>query len=186
MNINFSIKNNYESSKNQQKWVPIDKGGPFKKWYGNYDFIINWENDGEEVKSEAKNRWNSVTRTIKNIPYYFQDAISFPKITSGGFSSRYREVGSIHESAGNEAFSNNHELLIYIIGITNSKVANLIFSILNPTINLQTGNFENFPVLCDKKIYQLVLLNVNDNISITKKDWNLFELSWNYERHPLI
>ncbi|GED81994.1 hypothetical protein [Latilactobacillus curvatus] len=184
ININFTVYNNNISLKNKLTWVPIDKGGPYRKWYGNYDFIINWKNDGEEVKLEAKEKWKSYTRTIKNIPYYFKEALSFPKITSGGFSSRYREPGSIHESAGNEAFSSNHDILIYLIGLTNTKLADYIFSILNPTINLQTGDLQNFPVLYEDSI--AIMDNIALNIQICKEDWDSTELSWNFKSNVLL
>jgi hypothetical protein len=185
-NINFNILSNEESKINKQKWVPIDKGGSYRKWYGNYDYIINWENDGYEVKYEAKRKWNSVTRTIKNIPYYFKEALSFPKITSGGFSSRFRSAGSIHESAGNEAFSESHELLLYLIGVTNTTTAEMIFKLLNPTINLQTGDFQSFPVLSTNDIREKVVNLTKKNINLSKKDWDSFEISWDFLKSPLL
>jgi hypothetical protein len=175
-----SIKSSVES---KAKWFPYNKGGARRQWYGNYDYVVNWENDGFEIRNfkDDKGRQRSV---IRNPKYYFKESVTWSLITSGGFSIRYREAGSIHDVSGMSAFTNNHEKLMYILGLMSTKIANYVFKILNPTINLQIGDFNNFPVLLsdNKQIFSLG----EENILVAKDEWNSFEEAWGFKIHPFL
>ncbi|MEL5899167.1 BREX-1 system adenine-specific DNA-methyltransferase PglX [Clostridium sporogenes] len=175
-----SIKSSIES---KAKWFPYNKGGARRQWYGSYDYVVNWENDGFEIRNFKDNNGKLRSRP-QNTSYYFKEAITWSLITSGGFSIRYREVGSIHDVAGMSAFSNNHDKLMYILGLMSTKISNFIFKMLNPTINLQIGDFNNFPVLFseDEQIIKLV----EENISIAKQEWNSYEEAWEFKKHPFL
>ncbi|WP_129724328.1 BREX-1 system adenine-specific DNA-methyltransferase PglX [Xylanivirga thermophila] len=181
--INFQCKSIEDSLNSKAKWFPYNKGGPRRQWYGNYDYVVNWENDGFEIRN-FKDRWGKQRSVVRNPQYYFREAITWSLITSGGFSIRYRETGSIHDVAGMSAFSNNRDKLMYILGLMSTKIANYVFKILNPTINLQVGDFNNFPVLFidSKPIIDIV----KKSIDIAKKDWDSFEISWGFQKHPLL
>ncbi|AVK63725.1 restriction endonuclease subunit M [Lactobacillus sp. CBA3606] len=182
--ISFHSKSIDESIQSNKKWFPCNKGGAYRKWYGNYDYVVNWENDGYEIRN-FKNYRGQLKSRPQNTNYYFREAITWPKITSGKFNVRYREIGSIHETAGNEAFATNHNMLIYILGALNTKVANQIILTLNPTINSQVGDFNNIPVIInnDVEIRSQILSRLS--ISTSKMDWDSFETSWDFTRHPL-
>lgn len=107
-------------------------------------------------------------------------------ITSGGFSIRYREYGSIHDVAGMSAYCNDKDILLRILGLMSTPVANKIFKILNPTINLQVGDFTNFPVLADVISKSAPDQWIQKNINLARKDWNTFETSWNFTGHPVL
>ncbi|WP_244057169.1 BREX-1 system adenine-specific DNA-methyltransferase PglX, partial [Ligilactobacillus pabuli] len=172
-----------ESIQSNKKWFPYNKGGSYRKWYGNYDYVVNWENDGYEIRNFT---WPNGKRrsVIRNEDYYFREAITWPKITSGTFNVRFRKFGSIHDTAGNEGFTENHEDLLYLIGFACSSVCNYVLSILNPTINVQVSDFGHLPVIINKKEY--VVSIVKSNIQITSSDWNIFENSWDYKKHPFL
>ena len=176
--INFQCKSIEDSINSKAKWFPYNKGGPKRQWYGNYDYIVNWENDGFEIRN-FKDASGKVRSRPQNTNYYFREAITWSLITSGGFSIRYRKMGSIHDVAGMSAFSNNHDKLMYILGIMSTKISNYVFKILNPTINLQVGDFNNFPVLLTDN--KTVVNVVKRNIDIAKQEWDSFETSWDFK-----
>jgi hypothetical protein len=181
--ISFNSNSIESSIESKAKWFPYNKGGARRQWYGNYDYVVNWENDGFEIRNFKDNNGKLRSRP-QNTSYYFKEAITWSLITSGGFSIRYREVGSIHDVAGMSAFSNNHDKLMYILGLMSTKISNFIFKMLNPTINLQIGDFNNFPVLFseDERIIKLV----EENIAIAKEEWNSYEETWEFKKHPFL
>ena len=181
-NIKFDAHNLEEAQGSHKKWFPLNKGGSYRKWYGNYDYVVNWENDGYEIKHFTDSK-GKVRSRPQNTEYYFKEALTWPKITSGKLSARFRESGSIHETAGNEAFSNNKNTILQIIGFVNSKVANYVSNILNPTLNSQIGDFISLPIL---KSNSFELKYINQNISLSKQDWDAFETSWDFQKSPLL
>jgi type ii restriction enzyme, methylase subunit len=183
--INYNIKSIEGTESNEYKWYPYNKGGERRQWYGNYDYIVNWENNGNEIRN-FKDSNGKLRSVVRNPNYYFKEAITWPLITSGGFSIRYRESGSIHDVSGMSAFSENELRLKYILGIMGTKISNFIFNMLNPTVNLQVGDFNNFPVIENEQINSKVISIVDDCIKISKYDWNTFETAWDFKVSPLV
>lgn len=183
--IGFLFNNSTEAINSELKWFPYNKGGAYRKWYGNNDYIVNWESDGQEIKNftDSKGKRRSV---IRNPKYYFSESITWSLITSGSFSIRYREPGSIFDVAGMSAFSDDRNDLLYLLGLLSTPISNYVFKMMNPTLNLQVGNFENFPVLRTKDYEQKIVKLVNDNIKISKTDWDSFETSWDFKEHPFL
>lgn len=184
--IKYDVIKTEETINNGYKWYPLNKGGERHQWYGNYDYIVNWENNGKEIKEYASKLYKNYSRTIKNISYYFRESITWSRITSGGFSIRFREEGSIHETAGLSAFSEDKSRLKYILGIMGTKISNFVFNMLNPTLGLQVGDFNNFPVIENEEIKQKIISIVDDCIKISKYDWNTFETAWDFKVSPLV
>ena len=176
-----SISDSIHSGK---KWFPYNKGGSFRRWYGNYDYVVNWENDGQEIRNFVDDKGKIRSRP-QNTDYYFKEAITWPLITSGGLSARFREQGSIHDVSGMSAFSGTRINTYYVLGIVNTPIGNNILKVLNPTINSQVGDFQNIPVIFDASNFRIIEL-VKANIGITKTDWNQFEDRWEFAKHPLI
>ena len=168
-----------------KKWIPYNKGGQRRQWYGNYDYLVNWENDGYEIKNFFDNSGKLRSRP-QNTDSYFKAAITWGLITSGGFSIRYRTFGGIHDVAGMSAFYNGRLSLKYILGLMSTPIADKIFKMLNPTINLQVGDFKNFPVLINDKRKDLIIKISEKCIYKSKQDWDSFETSWDFTCHPLI
>ncbi|MBC3804625.1 BREX-1 system adenine-specific DNA-methyltransferase PglX [Acetobacterium fimetarium] len=182
--ISFVCETLDASKTAHRKWFPYNKGGVRRQWYGNYDYVVNWENDGKEIRNFKDNK-GKVRSRPQNTDFYFRESITWSLITSGGFSIRYRKIGSIHDVAGMSAFSEDHELILYILGLLSTKIANYVFKMLNPTINLQIGDFNNFPVI--RTGNKMIILDiVRRNISISQTDWDSFETSWDFKTHPLL
>ncbi|WP_341779782.1 BREX-1 system adenine-specific DNA-methyltransferase PglX [Levilactobacillus sp. HBUAS70063] len=185
--INFNASSTRSAQNSGMKWFPCNKGGAYRKWYGNYDYIINYQNDGKEIKENVLRKYlylKTPDFVVKNTGYYFREAITWPKITSGQFSALYRQVGSIPETAGNEAFASDREQLLYILALLGTNVTNKIMGTLNPTINSQVGDFNNIPVILSNN--ELPQIIVQLLIKISRSDWNSFETSWDFTRHPLL
>ena len=183
--IKFDSTSITDSVLSGKKWFPYNKGGAFRRWYGNYDYIVNWENNGEEIRNFVDDKGKLRSRP-QNTEYYFKEAITWSDITSSKFSLRYRSFGSIHDVKGMEAFGESESDLYYILGLLNTHVGNFIFKLLNPTISLQIGNFQSFPVITEYKYKGITETVAKDNINLTKKDWDSGEISWEFRSNQLI
>ncbi|MCT3058330.1 BREX-1 system adenine-specific DNA-methyltransferase PglX [Leuconostoc citreum] len=178
INIYFTAEKSNDQIFKNINWVPYNKGGNFRKWYGNYDFVLKWKNFGEEVTLKGD---------MRNPSYYFKPSLTWSLITSGNFAARFRTKGSIHDAAGASAYFESENSLLYVMGLLNTPVGNHIFKILNPTINLSNGVVLNFPTLCaDSDVSEYVIILVKSQITIAKKDWDSFETSWDFTQHPLL
>lgn len=169
-----------------KKWFPYNKGGEFRKWYGNIDFTINYENDGSEVKSYAESLYKSVTRTIKSISEYFKPCLSWSKISSGSIAFRYYPQGFIFDVAGCCIFYSNDSKMLYDFGFLNSKISKAILSAISPTLNYEAGHIASLPIIDNEQYYQYVKDCALENVMREKSDWDSFETSWDFKKHPLI
>ena len=183
-NIGFGCKNKDIAIQSLKKWFPYNKGGAYRKWYGNQDYVINYWNDGEEVKANAERLYNSVTRTIKSISEYFKPCLSWSKVTSGNIAFRYFPEGFIFDVAGCCIFFKEQSLINYYSAFLNSIVAKKIFSVLSPTLNYEAGHVASVPVIIDKKeqVNELVKITVN----ISRQDWDAHETSWDFQKNELL
>lgn len=184
--LGFNMKNAEEALKSKKKWFPYNKGGYFRKWYGNMDYVINYENDGYEVKEYAKSLYNSVTRTIKSISEYFKENISWSKISSGSIAFRYYPNGFIFDVAGCCIFYKDEKTMYYQNAFLNTNVAGSILSMISPTLNYEAGHIAILPIINDERNLDNIIELVKDNIKISKDDWDSFETSWDFTRHPLL
>ncbi|MBM6820687.1 BREX-1 system adenine-specific DNA-methyltransferase PglX [Clostridium saudiense] len=181
--IGFNIKSNDEAISSKKKWFPYNKGGEFRKWYGNNEFLINWENDGKEVKEYAAKLYKSYTRTIKNIPYYFKEGITYTFISSSSFGVRYSSSGFIFDVAGSTIFPESGYIQ-YLLAFLCSKLAYEFLKMQNPTLNFQVGNIKKLPVVMRES--EIINKLTYDNIQISKNEWDSFEVSWDFKVHPLL
>ena len=166
-------------------WYPYIKGGTFRKWYGNEDYLVNWKFNGKEVKEYAAKLYKSYSRTIKNISEYLKPCISWGMVTTNNLSVRYYPAGHIFDIAGCCCFSND-DVRLYLLGFLNSCIANTFCKILNPTINMNVGDIGNLPLIVSKTYKEKVDFLVERCIELAKLDWNSFETSWDFKYHPLI
>lgn len=166
-------------------WFPYSKGGGYRKWYGYQEFVIDWKDDGKRVIDFAKTINKSYTRTIVNIDYYFRPSVGFCYITSGPFSMRWIPQGFLYDSGGPGMFGDDI-LRKKLIACMNSKPAQLILKMLSPTINLQIADVVRMPFLyCDENSDRIIAIT-DTNISLSKTDWDSFETSWDFTKHPLV
>ena len=160
-----------------KKWFPCKKGGPFRKWYGNCEWVMNWENDGKEMRQNP-------SAVIRNPKAQFAESISWTKISSQ-ISCRYYPIGWMFDQAGSTIEASN-EQLESLLGFINSSAAMTFFELLSPTLTFGIGEMERLPIdtslFNDKRIGDLC----SNNVSIARSDWNAFEESREYEQHPLL
>ena len=174
------VKNDYT-----KKWYPINKGGAYRKWYGNLDWIINYENDGKELKEFAISIYKCSTRTIQNTQFYFKESLTWSALTSGVFSVRWSEKGSLFGSGGYCAFV-DEKLKYYILGLMNNKVNNIFIGIVSPTLNYEVGHIKTIPVCIVENKRYIIDKVVANNIQLSRSDWDSFETSWDFQKHPMI
>ena len=181
--IMFHAKSCEEAKESGKKWFPYNKGGEFRKWYGNNDFVVNWENDGYEIKhfADEKGKIRSYTR---NPQYYFRECLSWSLVSSSVAAFRYKPNGNIFDVAGMSCFSD--ENLLYLLSLCNTKIAMEILSIIAPTINYQCGDIANIPVIDSVANRELIEEKTKENINVSTTDWDSFETSWDFKKHPLI
>ena len=166
------------SEKSKKKWVKYNCGGDSRKWYGNHWRVINWENDGLAVRNEK----GSVIRNEEN---FFNEGISWKRIGSSDFYLRYLPKGFIFDQAGDSMFFTDKTMLKYVLGFVNTKVALSVFQFIAPTLNLTAGNMNKLPIIYDGKLGKIEKL-VDQNIKMEKIDWDSFETSWDFKKHPLV
>ena len=172
------------SRKNKGKWFPCNKGGASRKWYGNREYLIEWENNGYNLKHFTDNRGKQRS-TLRSIDYNFKPSIVVGHVVSGDVTYRFIEGGFISESAVNSIYETSEEYgLIYLIGALNSRVCGYITSLFNPTLGISPEDIANIPILLHKK--KDVEDIVKQNISLSKSDWDSFETSWDFTIHPLL
>lgn len=187
LKIGFGMKNAETAKESKRKWFPCNKGGEFRKWYGNNVYVVNWENDGQEMLEYAAKLYGSPTRTIKNIAYYFQGGMTWGTITSGKLSMRHSPVGFIPEHAGGMIpLLHWGEKEEYLLGMMNSNTAMLFLSFLSPTLRFTEGPVGLVPILYDKRYSGNIAHIVNECESNSILDWDSFETSWDFQNHPLI
>ena len=165
-----------ETYKLPHKWIPLNKGGSFRKWYGNNEYVIDWYDNGNSIKSYSGS-------VIRNPEYYFKESITWTMLSASCFGVRFSNVGKIFEGAGPSLFVNKNNLH-YILALLCSKLGDYFIRILNPTININIGDVCNIPVIISRKT-EIELLS-QDCINLSKSDWDSFETSWDFEKHPLM
>jgi len=175
--IGFNYKNPEDACKSGLKWFPCNKGGTYRKWYGNNEYIINWENDGLEIRNFPKS-------VVRNPRYYFRKGITWSTVSSSSLSVRFSDSGFMFETKGSVCFPMKNDDLEYILGYLNSKLVNQFIKVLSPTIDYHEGPLGRLPIILKDK--EKVTSIVNENIKISKNDWDMFETSWNYKIHPLL
>ncbi len=165
------------------KWKPINKGGEFRRWYGNQEYVVNWENEGFEILN-FKDEKGKLRSRPQNLSYNFKESLSWSLVTSGGFSVRYFPDCFMFNVAGISCFPTKH--LNYILGLLNTKIISNITQILNPTINMNAGDVAKVPVVISNENELNIDRLVDEMKNISQKDWDAFETSWAFKVHPLV
>lgn len=181
--MKLDAKSISESVISQKKWFPYNKGGDYRKWYGNNEFIVNWEHDGNLIRN-FKNEQGKLRSVSRNTDYYFKESFSWSLITSGGISFRYKPNGFIFDVAGMSCFTDKN--LEYFLALCNTPVVDAYMKIIAPTINYQAGDIAKIPVIFKQECNEQVTALVKENISFSKSDWDAFETSWDFTKHPLL
>ena len=179
----MNAKSKEEVIQNNKKWVSYNKGGKYRKWYGNIENVVNWENDGYEIKNFSDSK-GKIRSTVPNTEFYFRECGTWSKISSGKIAFRYRPVGSIFDVAGACMYSESD--LLFYIAFCNSKVAMLILEVLSPTLNYEGSHIAALPVESQQVDNPEIEMKATECVEISKEDWDAFETSCDFKRHPLI
>lgn len=166
-------------------WKPCNKGGTYRKWYGNNEYFVYWQNDGYLIKNSLDEKGRIKAR-LGGVEYSFNEGIEMSRITSGMLGFRYSPKGFIYESSTNDIYQKNdaHDLFT-ILGYFNSKVTTHFLNLMNPTINIMPEDIRGLPCVKNENISSITE-KVCTNIEISKNDWDSFETSWDFKKHPLI
>ncbi|AYD39515.1 BREX-1 system adenine-specific DNA-methyltransferase PglX [Clostridium fermenticellae] len=180
--LNYATRE--EANNSKLKWFPYNKGGAFRKWYGNNEYIVNWENDGEEIKCfrEYKNSTLTSNMGVAGLPFIFKPNITWSKVTIGNFSVRYLPKGYLFDVSGCSIYA-EQKTNIKLLALLNSKVITNLVKGISPTVNYEVGTIKKLP------IYNLEHYKgkyVNECIKLAKEDWDFFETSWDFKMHPLL
>jgi type II restriction/modification system DNA methylase subunit YeeA len=180
--LNLYAKDWKSAVASKAKWFPYNKGGEYRKWYGNNDCIVNWENQGNEIFNHAK----ADKRNVQDYPLElkFIPSVSWSLVTSGQPAFRYK-VYNLSDIAGMSFFTKEPSLSL-LLGFCNSKIALEILRILAPTINFQAGDIGRLPVVEYGDQAEGICNLVSSNIALSKDDWDSYEPSWDFKRHPLL
>ena len=187
--VGFLMHSAKEALASGCKWFPYNKGGDCRLWYGNNTLVVNWEFDGKEIKDNTRKVYpqlgDNLSWKITNEQDYFKSGITWTALTSGRNSFRYSLNGFIFDSNKGPMMFGSEKTLKSILGLLNSKVAQFYLSVLNPTLSMQNSDLEKVPVLSKVSGSHIITL-VDDNIIISRSDWDSFETSWDFQRHPLL
>ena len=183
-NVAFEIES-------KAKWIPYNKGGNFRRWYGNNEYVVNWQNNGEEIKENTRLVYpelgDNLGWKISNESYFFCPGVTWTGVTSGLFNCRLYDQGFIFGSGAGGLFATRSLSLEYLAGLLNSSVALDAFSFLNPTLNFGAGTVNKLPVVVPApEDADAVSALVLESKQISKSDWDSFETSWDFKRHPLL
>ena len=184
--IGYNLNSEEETISNVLKWFPYNKGGEYRKWYGNNDYVVNFQNKGAEVCAyiDSHSAVDHKGRVI-NRDKYFKPSVTWSKISSGKIAFRYKPKGFIFDVAGTSIFADD-KTLDSIMGFLNSKVVLSILDCLSPTLNYEVGHIGSIPIKSEVLENIIVYEIVCENKELSRTDWDIFETSWDFQRHPIV
>ena len=187
--FNPNLKN-IDSQTNSDKWLPYNKGGEFRRFYGNNEYIVNWQNNGNEIKKETKKKYpqlgDNLGWKISNEKYYLKSGITWTGVSTGKFNARKYPNGFLFDSGANGLFCYDKSKENYILGLLNTKAINWILQLINPTINYGAGTIRKIPVVYNEDFKTKIDEIVNILYSGAHHNWDNYETSWDFKSHPLI
>ena len=184
----YSSANRDAAARSGKKWFPYNKGGKFRRWYGNQDYLVNWEDDGRAIRVFGTENGGRARSVLRNTEFYFQESLTWSDVTSGPPSFRVNDSGAIHDVKGMSAFSFRGVGRSLLAGYCNTPIVLAIARILNPTLSFQIGNFANIPFIeaVEKDIGLDVTKNVERLVRTTIVDWTDYERSWDFQSLPIL
>ena len=176
--VGIGFENDEQFVREKKNWNVLDKGGTYRKWYGNRNHVVFWKDDGNAIKKHKAS-------AVRSPQYFFKPHISWTLIGSNMFSVRYFENGFILDTASNCLYVSKTALTT-ALAILNSKISSMLLAIMNPTMNMSCGVLAGLPYLIGSNNEKTIIKIVENNISISRDDWDTFENSWDFKVHPLV
>jgi type II restriction/modification system DNA methylase subunit YeeA len=185
-NICLDASDKNEAQISAKRWFPFNKGGSFRKWYGNNEFVVNWFNDGEEIKNNIIQKYPYLNGNpdfvAKNQSYYFKEGVTWSALSSGNFSARLHNAGFIFADKGQAMFANGSHSRLFAINLLNAKTTSHFLAAISPTLDFNAGYIAKIPLPPSS-----VVVNPDDEkIRIAEFDWDARETSWNFISAPML
>ena len=183
-NIAFNIQSNLEASTSNLRWFSYIKGGDFRRWYGNFEFAVNWYHGGQEIKQFSDPKTKRIRSHNYNGDFAFREGFSWSGITSSNFSVRHIPSGFMFDAKSPMGFPKDMTQVTYCEAFLNSKITHHFLKMLAPTLDFKLGHVLNLPFL--KYSFEVININTSQNIAISKNDWDSYETSWDFKTLPLL
>lgn len=174
-NISFNKSRMSEIDLGEKKYIPYNKGGEYRKWYGNNEYIVNWSQHDKFHRSRPN---------FSDI--YLKKGLTWSFVTSGNFSSRYYSDGFLWDVAGSPCVFSKDDDLFYVLAFLSTKIAANVLKLINPTLNCQVVDIQRVPIIMDESNKTDIVAASKNSIELSKSDWDSFETSWDFKKHPLI
>ena len=181
--MGFDTKSIEDTEYCSEKWFPYNKGGEFRRWYGNNDYVVNWEHNGYEIRNFVDEKGKLRSRP-QNTQFYFKQCITWSLISTGHIAFRYKPSGHIFDVSGMSCFSEKN--IFYLLALCNTPVVDAFLAVFSPTINFQVGDIANIPVIEQTSGITQVENLAKENIKASQSDWDSYETSWDFATHPLV
>ena len=184
--IAFNCANSEEALMSRRKWFPYNKGGDYRKWYGNNDYVVDWENDGYRIRNNRDEKTGRIRSHNYNGEYSFKKGLTWSSISAGDISIRWADEGFLFDSKGAKGFAATDDEMYALLGFLNSTTAMQYLTVISPTMDFKVGDIIQLPL--NKKIFEseeLIEL-VKRNIALAKGEWNLKETSWEFSGLPFL
>ncbi|MBB8812248.1 BREX-1 system adenine-specific DNA-methyltransferase PglX, partial [Escherichia coli] len=178
-NIGFDFTDRIQAKKSGLKWFPYQKGGEYRKWYGNLDYVVNWFDDGREIQNFTDEKSGKVRSHNYNLDFIFKKGITWNALSSSKTSARVSE-SSLFDNAGSSLFVNNEDLYLPVLAFINSDIIISLIKAISPTLNYQPGDISKLPAFFDEKMIESLSLNTAELISLAKENWSQQENSYQF------
>ena len=182
--VGFDMPDREHAAGSGKRWFPYSKGGEYRKWYGNSEYVVRWEKDGSEIRNFRDGQSGRIRSHNYNLSYIFRESLSWTFVSSSKFGVRYVPEGYLFDVGGSSLFA-DRDMLCYILAFLASKPAFMMLKIINPTMNFQPGNLKALPFIYDSRLKDRIIRAARQNIKLAADDWNDSEISWNFAHHPL-
>ena len=165
-------------------WFPCQKGGAYRKWFGNNEYVVNWQGNGLEIKSTVIERYGSASKRVVNEHLYFSEGITWSSLSSSSLAMRHVPPGYIFETKGNMCFFDTESELLQGLGFCNTCIVNPLIKCVSPTLDFHAGPIGKLPIAAD--LPAVVIDITKSALLIAEMDWNGYERSWDFQSLPVL
>lgn len=183
--IGFGMQSRDDAEKSALKWFPCNKGGSYRKWYGNNDYVVDWYEDGKTIRNFRNKDTGKLRSRPQNMDRYFKEGLTWSAIANE-LSMRYSPAGFISETKGSMCFVKDINNIWYILAVLNSNVVDVFLSVLSSNLDYHEGPMAKVPVVLDDRCKERIDFLCQKCIELAREDWDSFEYSWDFKAHPLI
>lgn len=184
--IYFHAHSQEEAICSKKKWFPYNKGGSFRRWYGNNYLLVNWENGGYDIHQYAGIPLEYRGAPVRAKQYYFKESVTWSAIASGKLSVRYCEDGFVFDTKGSSCFFEDENDVKYFLALLNCVVTQKVLEVLAPTLDYSVGALAKLPVIYAKEHLDEISCLAEECVELARRDWDCFEMSWDFITHPLV